>query len=107
MDETENHKPGSTPSETRSANQDYTRQLGVVEALTSASRQCPNASVRIAASQALESLGEAHSGGLRDQVFFVLTAMRGWRGDRARQVHDSLSAFLAGDATRSGRAPDA
>ena len=75
-------------------NSDYSRQLGVVEALTLASRQCPNGSVRNVATQALESLKSSQSSGLREQVYFVLSAIQGWRGERARQIHDSLAAYL-------------
>jgi len=73
---------------------DYTRQLGVVEALTLTSQQCPSGPVRTVAAQALESLKGEERGSLRDQVYYVLTAIQGWRGDRARQIHESLTAFL-------------
>jgi hypothetical protein len=33
---------------------------------------------------------------LPEQAFLVLTAIRGWQGDRAAQVKRSLQAFLEG-----------
>jgi len=74
--------------------EDYARQLGVVEALTLVTKQCPNGAVRHSAEQALSDLTNQKSGGLRNQVYFVLTAMKGWRGDRASQIHRSLTAYL-------------
>jgi hypothetical protein len=35
------------------------------------------------------------TGALREQAYFVLTAIQGWRGERASQVHRSLTAFVA------------
>lgn len=83
----------SSPGEPEDA-KDYARQLGVIEALTLVTKQCPNGAVRSAAEQALADLKSPKSGGLRNQVYFVLTAMKGWRGDRATQIHRSLSAYL-------------
>ena len=70
--------------------------------------QCPMGPVRRIASLALEaarvartqgaSSGSDDGGVLREQAFLVLTAIQGWRGERSRQVHRSLQAFL--DATR-------
>ena len=74
----------------------------MIEALTLASQQCPSGSVRRVASQALQSLDSSRPEGLRDQVYFVLSAIQGWRGDRARQIHDSLAAYLE-SSTRSGK----
>ncbi len=74
---------------------DGPRQLGVVEALFATRDQCPNGAVRRCAEQALEAIKSREPGVLREQAFFVLTMMRGWRGDRATQVRDSLEAFLA------------
>ena len=73
---------------------DYTRRLGVVEAFTVITRQCPNAAVRTCAQRALEAVKQGGAEALREQAYFVLTTMRGWRGDRAKQVRDSLTAFL-------------
>ncbi len=75
--------------------QEYERKLGVVEAITLVTRQCPNASVRAVAESALEASKSSSPDVLRQQVFLVLTAMRGWRGDRSDQIHRSLEAFLA------------
>lgn len=89
-----------TPSSARAAGaveDDYARRLGVIEALTSVSQQCPNGAVRAVAAQAIESIKARRTSGLRDQVYYVLTAIQGWRGDRARQVHESLMAYLEGD----------
>ncbi len=73
---------------------DYSRRLGVIEALTAVTQQCPNGSVRNVARQAIESISQNKREALRDQVYYVLTAIQGWRGERARQVHDSLTEFL-------------
>ena len=81
---------------TEQVGDDYERQLGVVEALTLITRQCPNGAVRKVAEQALADLRGEKAGGLRNQVYFVLTAMKGWRGDRATQIHRSLTAYLEG-----------
>lgn len=72
---------------------DYSRQLGVVECLVAISNECPSGPVRAAAAQALEAIKGRQPGVMREQVYFVLSAIQGWRGERARQVHDSLSAF--------------
>jgi hypothetical protein len=73
---------------------DYSRTLGVIEALTVVTKQCPNGSVRSCAEASLAAIRAGGASTLRDQAYLVLTAMRGWRGDRAAQVHRSLSAFL-------------
>lgn len=86
--------PDSTAPET-----DYSRQLGVIEALTLVTKQCPSGPVRASAEQALANLNSEASGGLRNQVYFVLTAMKGWRGDRASQIHHSLTAYLESAST--------
>ena len=35
---------------------------------------------------------------MKQQAYFVLTSMKGWRGDRATQVHRSLTKYLDGGA---------
>ena len=74
---------------------DYERRLGVVEAITIVTRQCPNAAVRSLAEQALRTIAQEGASALPTQAYLVVTAMRGWRGDRATQVARSLDAFLA------------
>lgn len=73
---------------------DYARTLGVIEALNAVKDQCPSKPVRDCAERALGSIKSEGSSTLKEQVHFVLTMMRGWRGDRAAQVHRSLTAFL-------------
>jgi hypothetical protein len=73
---------------------DYTRMLGVIEAITLVTQQCPSGSVRTCAEGALEAIRSGGADALREQAWIVLSAIRGWRGDRARQVHTSLSHFL-------------
>jgi hypothetical protein len=80
---------------------DYSRQLGVVESLMAITNQCPSAAVRKVAEQALDAVKTSGADELRTQVYFVLTAMKGWRGERARQVHESLNAFLEGGAPQN------
>ena len=72
---------------------DYARQLGVVECLVAITNECPSGPVRSTAANALEAIKERKPGVMREQVYYVLTAIQGWRGERARQVHDSLTAF--------------
>ena len=73
---------------------DYERNLGVVEAFIAVRDQCPMGSVRRVAMQALDTAGKDGAGALREQAYFVLTAIQGWRGERSQQVHRSLQAFL-------------
>ncbi len=73
---------------------DYARQLGVVECLVAITNQCPSGPVRTVAAQALEAIKQNGPGVIREQVYFVLTALQGWRGERAKQIHDSLTLFL-------------
>ena len=75
------------------------RQLGVVEALIAVRDQCPSGRAQAIARQGLEAIRSREPGVLREQAYFVLSAIRGWRGDRAAQVHASLRAFVDGDAT--------
>ncbi len=72
----------------------YERDLGVVEAITQVTRSCPNGTVVAAAERALEAIKAGGSDVLRTQAYFVLIAIKGWRGGRAEQVHRSLSRFL-------------
>ncbi len=74
--------------------------LGIVEALSLVTKQCPSAPVRKTAEQALADLKNENSAGLQNQVYFVLTAMKGWRGDRASQIHRSLTSFLEEPSSR-------
>ena len=88
-------EPGASPRRPR----DYERELGVVECFQVILDQCPSGAVRAVAERALEAVkGEATKerggGALREQAYFVLTAIQGWRGERAAQVHRSLSAFI-------------
>jgi hypothetical protein len=73
---------------------EHERDLGVIEAITQVTRSCPNGAVVTAAEQALEAIKTGGSDVLRQQAFYVLTAIQGWRGDRARQIHRSLSRYL-------------
>jgi hypothetical protein len=73
---------------------DYERNLGVTEAFIAVRDQCPMGSVRRVAMQAIEAAGNGGAGVLREQAYFVLTAIQGWRGERSQQVHRSLQAFL-------------
>lgn len=80
---------------------DYERDLGVVEAITLVTLQCPNGSVRACAEQALEAIKKAGAATLHEQAFLVLTAIRGWRGPRATQVAKSLRSFVESTGTPS------
>ena len=79
---------------------DYDRLLGIVEAFTIVCEQCPSGAVRGVAERALEAVKQGGAGVLQEQAYFVLTAIQGWRGDRASQVHRSLSAFIESSKTR-------
>jgi len=74
---------------------DYERQLGVVEAFVAVRDQCPSGAVRAVAERALEAIKSREPGVLQRQAYLVSIAIQGWRGDRAKQVHDSLERFLA------------
>jgi hypothetical protein len=78
---------------------DYSRRLGVIEALVVITRQCPSGSVRAVAEGALEAVKSNTPGVLDEQAYLMLTAMRGWRGERATQVRESLAAFLDRNAS--------
>jgi hypothetical protein len=49
------------------------------------------------AEQALEAIKSSHSGTLREQAYLLMSAMQGWRGPRASQVHEALKSFVEGD----------
>jgi len=72
------------------------RRLGVVEAFMVVTRSCPSGAVRAVADNALEAVKREGAKALPEQAYLVLTACRGWNGDRARQVKESLGAFLEG-----------
>ena len=74
---------------------DYERTLGVIEAITIVTQQCPSGAVRACAERALAGIQTGGADSLREQAYIVLTAVQGWRGDRARQVHSSLEVFLS------------
>jgi hypothetical protein len=80
-------------SESTAQAKDYARQLGVVECLVAITNECPSGPVRATAAHALEAIKGRKPGVMREQVYYVLSAIQGWRGDRARQVHDSLTSF--------------
>lgn len=73
---------------------DYERDLGVIEAITYVTRSCPSGVVIAAAERALEAIKVGGPDVLKQQAYFVLTSMRGWRGERARQVHRSLTKYI-------------
>ena len=75
---------------------DFTRTLGVVESFVAVVKQCPNGSVRRVAELALANVERDGASAMAEQAFLVLTAVRGWQGERAAQVKRSLEAFLAG-----------
>jgi hypothetical protein len=70
------------------------RTLGVVEAITVVTLQCPHGSVVAAAEQALETIKAEGADAMAIQAFLVLSAIKGWRGEKAGQVHRSLRAYL-------------
>lgn len=84
------------PYNPRTMSRDYDRTLGVVEAFTVVCEQCPSGAVRGVAERAIEAAKRGGPGILKEQAYFVLTAIQGWRGDRASQVHRSLSEFIEG-----------
>lgn len=80
---------------------DYERDLGVVEAITYVTRSCPSGVVVSVAEQALEAIKQGGAKVMPQQAYFVLTSIKGWRGERARQVHRSLTKYLAERERRS------
>ena len=89
---------------TDTPNDDYERTLGVVEAITVVTRQCPSGAVRGAAERALTGIQAGGAEAMREQAYIVLTAIQGWRGGRARQVHAALEAFLSAEEPKAGDA---
>ena len=73
---------------------DHDRDLGVIEAITFVTRSCPSGVVVSVAERALEAIKQEGADVIPQQAYFVLTSMQGWRGDRARQVHRSLTKYL-------------
>jgi len=97
-----------TPDDSESGDDldtDYDRDLGVIEAISLVTRSCPSGVVVRAAEGALDAIKVGGSGAMKQQAYFVLTTMKGWRGDRATQIHRSLTRYLAGDSDRSS-SPD-
>ena len=92
----ENHETTSDAAVTSAESSvDYERDLGVIEAITTVTRSCPSGSVIRAAEQALAAIESGGADALAQQAYFVLISIKGWRGDRARQVHRSLTRYLA------------
>ena len=79
------------------------RTLGVVEAITAVTLQCPHGSVVAAAEHALETIKKEGADVMATQAFLVLSAIQGWRGDRARQIHHSLQTFIDAHSRASRR----
>ena len=73
---------------------DFKRELGVIEALTSVSTQCPHAGIRAHAENALKEIETLGAESIPQQAFLVLSTIAGWRGARAAQVKLSLRKFL-------------
>lgn len=71
------------------------RRLGVIEAFTAVINSCPSGSVRAVTESALETIKRDGADSMPMQAYLVLTAMQGWRGDKASQVRESLEAFLS------------
>ncbi len=101
----ESQPAASAESEGADPKPDFERDLGVIEAITVVTRSCPNGGVVRAAEQALVAIKEGGPRVLKEQAYFILTAIKGWRGDRARQVHRSLTRYLEGAQSQSGE-PD-
>ena len=77
---------------------DYDRDLGVIEAITYVTRSCPSGVVVAAAEAALDAIKVGGSSVMKQQAYIVLTTMKGWRGERATQVHRSLTRYLEQDS---------
>ncbi len=84
-----------------SAPRDYQRSLGVIECLKAVTEQCPKCPARAIAEAALATVEREGAAALPNQAYLVLSALRGWQGERAQQVQRSLGAFL--DAERKAR----
>ena len=87
-------EPMTSNADTTEEAADYDRDLGVIEAITFVTRSCPSGVVVSVAEQALEVIKQGGAEVIPQQAYFVLTSMQGWRGDRARQVHRSLTKYL-------------
>jgi len=87
------------PDQMATEAKDYDRDLGVIEAITFVTRSCPSGVVVSVAEQALNAIKEGGPDVMKQQAYFVLTSMKGWRGERATQVHRSLTKYLDGGAT--------
>jgi hypothetical protein len=74
------------------------RTLGVIECFTAVVRQCPKAAARAVAEGALEAVERDGGHVLHEHAYLVLSALRGWQGDRAAHVKRSLQTFLASGA---------
>ena len=89
--------------------QDYDRDLGVIEAISYVTRSCPSGVVVSAAERALEAIKAGGSDAMKQQAYFVLTAIKGWRGERATQIHRSLRRYLEesqGAGTNRNESPE-
>jgi hypothetical protein len=73
----------------------FSRRLGVIEAFTAVMNSCPSGSVRAVTENALEAIKSGGADAMPMKAYLVLSAMQGWRGDKATQVSESLEAFLA------------
>ena len=92
---TEHDSTAERPSEeSRDYSRDYSRDLGVIEAITFVTRSCPSGVVVAAAERALDAIKAGGPDVIKQQAYFVLTSIKGWRGERARQVHRSLAKYL-------------
>lgn len=80
------------------------RILGVIEAITAVTRQCPHGSVVAAAEQSLATIKAEGADAMAEQAFLVLSAIKGWRGNVAGQVHRSLQSYLEDHARRRSTA---
>lgn len=80
---------------------DADRKLGVVEAIVAVRDQCPSGAVRRVAERALDDIKTKRAGAMKEQAFNVLSAIQGWRSNRASQVHVALKAFLEEGSSRS------
>ena len=83
------------------AARDYERTLGVIECLKAVTEQCPKGPARVLAESALATVERDGAAALPEQAYLVLSALRGWQGERAQQVQRSLGAFL--DSNRKTR----
>ncbi len=77
---------------------DPARTLGVIECFTAVVRHCPKGPARAIAESALATVERDGAPVLSEQAFRVLSALRGWQGERASQVKRSLETFLTSGA---------